>query len=114
MDNRILTPDHLAAYRRFLNREERAPATVEKYLRDVSAFAAWLGKRPMDTAGVAPSKVFPHNLRHLLAMTFYRATRDIVQLADLLGHSSVNTTRIYLATAGAEHIRRLEQLGLVS
>lgn len=59
-------------------------------------------------------KVFPHNLRHLFAVTFYKATRDIVKLADLLGHSSINTTRIYLLTTGAEHVRQLELLGLVS
>ena len=65
-------------------------------------------------AGVAPSKVFPHNLRHLFATAFYRATRDIVKLADVLGHSSVDTTRIYLMTTGAEHARQLERLGLIS
>ena len=65
-------------------------------------------------AGVRPSKVFPHNLRHLFATVFYRACRDIVKLADVLGHSSIETTRIYLATSGAEHVRQLERLGLVS
>ncbi len=65
-------------------------------------------------AGVAPSKVFPHNLRHLFAATFYRASRDIVKLADLLGHSSINTTRIYLMTTGTEHVRQLERLGLIT
>ena len=65
-------------------------------------------------AGVAPSKVFPHNLRHLFAATFYRASRDIVKLADLLGHSSINTTRIYLLATGTEHARQLEKLGLVT
>lgn len=65
-------------------------------------------------AGVEPTKVFPHNLRHLFAATFYKATRDIVKLADILGHSSINTTRIYLMTTGAEHARQLERLGLVS
>ena len=65
-------------------------------------------------AGVAPSKVFPHNLRRLFATAFYRATRDIVKLADVLGHSSVDTTRIYLMTTGAEHARQLERLGLIS
>lgn len=65
-------------------------------------------------AGVAPSKVFPHNLRHLFATVFYRASRDLVKLADLLGHSSVNTTRIYLQTAGSEHVRQLERLGLIT
>ena len=65
-------------------------------------------------AGVEASKVFPHNLRHLFATTFYRACHDIVKLADVLGHSSINTTRIYLITTGAEHAKTLERLGLVS
>ncbi len=65
-------------------------------------------------AGVESSKVFPHNLRHLFAATFYKVCRDIVKLADILGHSSINTTRIYLMTTGAEHARQLEKLGLVT
>lgn len=65
-------------------------------------------------AGVESSKVFPHNLRHLFATVFYKACRDIVKLADVLGHSSINTTRIYLMTTGAEHARQLEKLGLVT
>lgn len=67
-----------------------------------------------EQAGVESSKVFPHNLRHLFATCFYRACRDIVQLADVLGHSSIETTRIYLLTTGAEHAKHLERLGLVS
>ena len=63
--------------------------------------------------GVAPSKVFPHNLRHLFATVFYRACRDIAKLADLLGHSSIDTTRVYLMTTGAEHARQIEELGLL-
>ena len=65
-------------------------------------------------AGVERSKVFPHNLRHLFARLFYRACRDVVKLADILGHSSLDTTRIYLISTGAEHARQLERLGLVS
>ena len=65
-------------------------------------------------AGVAPSKVFPHNLRHLFARCFYRVSRDVAKLADVLGHSSIETTRIYLLTSGAEHQRQLDRLGLVS
>ena len=65
-------------------------------------------------AGVESSKVFPHNLRHLFATVFYKVCRDIVKLADVLGHSSINTTRIYLMTTGAEHARQLEKLGLVT
>ncbi len=67
-----------------------------------------------ERAGVSPSKVFPHNLRHLFARTFYKACRDVVQLADVLGHSSVETTRIYLISTGVEHLRRMDRLELVS
>ena len=70
-------------------------------------------KRLCRRAGVSPSKVFPHNLRHLFATTFYKACKDIVRLADVLGHSSIETTRLYLVTTGTEHIRLLEKLGLV-
>ena len=65
-------------------------------------------------AGVEASKVFPHNLRHLFAVSFYKTCKDIVKLADVLGHSSINTTRIYLVSTGAEHARQLEKLGLVT
>lgn len=64
-------------------------------------------------AGVSEDKVFPHNLRHLFARCFYAVDRDIAKLADILGHSSINTTRIYLMTTGAEHRRCLDSLGLV-
>lgn len=63
-------------------------------------------------AGVAPTKVFPHNLRHLFARTFYTAQKDIVTLADLLGHSSIETTRIYLISSGREQQRLLDRLRL--
>ena len=65
-------------------------------------------------AGVAPTKVFPHNLRHLFATLFYKACKNIARLADVLGHSSIETTRIYLITSGAEHQRQIESLDLVS
>ena len=71
-------------------------------------------KRVCKTAGVDSSKVFPHNLRHLFATVFYRTCRDIAKLADLLGHSSIETTRIYLVTSGTEHQREIDRLGLVS
>lgn len=64
-------------------------------------------------AGVIPGKVFPHNLRHLFARTFYRIYKDVARLADVLGHSSIETTRIYLISTGAEHARQIEQLGLI-
>lgn len=64
-------------------------------------------------AGVEPGKVFPHNLRHLFARTYYTLEKDLSRLADILGHSNVNTTRIYTAESGLVHARQLEGLGLV-
>lgn len=83
--------------------------------RGISRRQVWFElKRLCRAAGVEPTKVFPHNLRHLFATTFYRACRDIVRLADVLGHSSIDTTRIYLMVSGAEQQRQLDRLGLVS
>lgn len=64
-------------------------------------------------AGVEASKVFPHNLRHLFARIYYKVTRDVAKLADVLGHSSIETTRIYLLSTGEEQARQLEKLKLV-
>lgn len=64
-------------------------------------------------AGVNPTKVFPHNLRKLFARTFYAIEKDIAKLADILGHSSIDTTRIYIITTGTEHRKKMERLGLV-
>ena len=66
------------------------------------------------SAHVAPGKVFPHNLRHLFARVFYRECPDIVKLADVLGHSSIDTARIYLVASGEEHARVLDRLRLVT
>ena len=64
-------------------------------------------------AGVASEKVFPHNLRHLFARTFYGLEKDIAKLADILGYSSINTTRIYIVATGTEHKRRMENMRLI-
>ena len=66
-----------------------------------------------EQAGVNPQKVFPHNLRHLFARTFYGIEKDIAKLADILGHSSINTTRIYIITTGNEHRQRMENMRLI-
>lgn len=66
-----------------------------------------------ETAGVSKDKVFPHNFRHLFARTFYSLQKDIVRLADVLGHSSVETTRIYTMESGTEHIKMIQKLGLL-
>lgn len=64
-------------------------------------------------ANVNPQKVFPHNLRHLFARVFYGIEKDIAKLADILGHSSINTTRIYIISTGTEHRRRMENMHLI-
>ena len=66
-----------------------------------------------EQAGVSHDKVFPHNLRHLFARTFYSIEKDIAKLADILGHSNINTTRIYIITTGAEHKRKMENMRLI-
>lgn len=96
--------------------------------RHIVSGAIFVGKsgRPLDrstiwhqmkqlckAAGVKESKVFPHNLRKLFARTFYGIEKDIAKLADILGHSSINTTRIYIMSTGIEHRRKIERLGLV-
>ena len=70
-------------------------------------------KRLGQEAGIAGSKLFPHNLRHLFARTFYQVSRDVVKLANVLGHASVETTRIYLMTTGKEYARQLNRMRLV-
>lgn len=66
-----------------------------------------------EAAGVSRDKVFPHNFRHLFARTFYSLQKDIVRLADILGHSNIETTRIYTMESGTEHIKQLQKLGLL-
>lgn len=70
-------------------------------------------KKLCKDANVNPNKVFPHNLRHLFARTFYSIEKDIAKLADILGHSSINTTRIYIISTGIEHRQRMENMRLV-
>jgi Site-specific recombinase XerD len=70
-------------------------------------------KQLCQKSNVEQTKVFPHNLRHLFATTFYKQTKDIVKLSDVLGHTSINTTRIYLISTGKEHLNELERLRLV-
>ena len=76
--------------------------------------AIWkMMKRLCEHAGVPKQKVFPHNLRHLFARTYYSIQKDIVRLADILGHSSINTTRIYTMETGEIHRKQIQQLGLL-
>lgn len=82
--------------------------------RSLSRKQIWAEMKKLCLAAkVNQKKVFPHNLRHLFATAFYRVCKDIVKLADVLGHSSIETTRIYLLTSGSEHRAMLERLQLV-
>ena len=67
-------------------------------------------KKVCELANVPCEKVFPHNLRHLFARTFYGMDKDIAKLADILGHSNINTTRIYIISTGSEHKRKMEKI----
>lgn len=82
--------------------------------RPLDRCAIWkMLKDLCESAGVSKDKVFPHNFRHLFARTFYSLQKDIVRLADILGHSSVETTRLYTIESGTEHIKQLQRLGLL-
>ncbi len=98
---------------------------AERQLRSGAVFVTRSG-RPMDrsniwremkglcaAAHVDPKKVFPHNLRHLFARVFYGLEKDIAKLADILGHSSIETTRLYIISTGAEHRKRMERMHLI-
>lgn len=87
---------------------------VTKNGKPVSRHNIWRDMKALcKDAGVSPSKVFPHNLRHLFARTFYGIEKDIAKLADILGHTSINTTRIYIVTTATEHKRKMENMRLI-
>ena len=113
----ILLPGKLCRKLRKYARQQKT-ASGEIFLtrsgKSLSRRQIWAEmKRLCKAAGVAPSKVFPHNLRHLFARTFYRVCRDVVKLADVLGHSNIETTRIYLISTGAEHAAILRKMRLL-
>ena len=88
----------------FLTREGK-PVNRSNVWKEMKALCA--------SARVLAVKVFPHNLRHLFARTYYRKEKDISKLADLLGHSSINTTRIYIVSSGTEHKKQIERMNLI-
>ena len=93
---------------------ESGPVFITRSGRPLDRSNIWSDmKKLCRTAGVAEVKVFPHNLRHLFARMYYGLEKDIVRLADILGHASINTTRIYTMESGAEHRRQLERMRLV-
>ncbi len=87
---------------------------VTKFGKPLSRCNIWKEMKGLcEEAHVAPGKVFPHNLRHLFARSFYEIDKDISKLADVLGHSSIDTTRVYVITTGAEHRRKMESMHLI-
>ena len=96
------------------NHIKSGPILLSKTGKPMNRTTVWREMKSVcKAANVNPSKVFPHNLRHLFARVFYKMEKDIAKLADILGHSSINTTRIYLVATGKEHRRKMERMGLV-
>ncbi len=90
---------------------QSGPVFVTKNGEPLNRSNIWRDMKALcQRAGVSAQKVFPHNLRHLFARTFYSIEKDIVRLADLLGHSNINTTRIYTMETGYQHMNRLEKV----
>ncbi len=97
-----------------LNRISSGSVFVTKNGRPISRHNIWRDMKALCCeAGVEATKVFPHNLRHLFARTFYGIEKDIAKLADILGHTNINTTRIYITTTAQEHKRKMENMRLV-
>lgn len=93
---------------------ETGPIFITKTGKPMSRTNIWREMKNLcNDAEVNPDKVFPHNLRHLFARTFYGIEKDIAKLADILGHSSIDTTRIYIISTGDEHRRRMEHMHLI-
>lgn len=102
--------------KRYLRRENRTagPVFVTRTGTPLDRSNIWRDmKRLCESADVAPEKVFPHNLRHLFARTYYSIEKDISRLADILGHTDIGTTRIYTMESGKTHARQMERMKLV-
>lgn len=90
------------------------PIFITRTGKPISRTNIWREMKNLcEQANVNPNKVFPHNLRHLFARVFYGIEKDIAKLADILGHSSINTTRIYIISTGNEHRQRMENMRLI-
>ena len=104
------------ALKKYAQRKKRTAGTifVTRTGKPLDRSNIWRDMKALcESAGVSKEKVFPHNLRHLFARTFYAMEKDLGRLADILGHSSINTTRIYTAESGSVHAAQMERLGLV-
>lgn len=113
----VFLPDRLRTLlSRYAKKQKRTagPVFVTRTGKPLDRSNIWRDMKTLcEDAKVAPGKVFPHNLRHLFARTYYTLEKDISRLADILGHTNINTTRIYTAESGAVHIRQIGRMGLV-
>lgn len=113
----VLLPTKLCTLLKCYLRQQKksaGPVFTTRTGRPIDRSNIWRAMKALcGQARVAPEKVFPHNLRHLFARTFYAAEKDLLRLADLLGHASINTTRIYTLESGAEHLRQLDRMHMV-
>ncbi len=113
----VILPDKLCKMLRVYAKGQKitsGPIFVSRNGKPLDRSNIWkLMKALCKSANVAKEKVFPHNLRHLFARTFYTLEKDIVRLADILGHSSINTTRIYTMETGETHRKQIQKLGLL-
>ncbi len=113
----VILPDRLCKMLREYAKGQNitsGPIFVTKTGKPLDRSAIWKRMKSLcESAGVDEKKVFPHNLRHLFARTFYTLQKDIVRLADILGHASINTTRIYTMETGDIHRRKIQKLGLL-
>ena len=103
--------------KKYLKKEKRTTGAVfvTRTGKPLNRSNIWRDMKALcESADVEPEKVFPHNLRHLFARTYYTLEKDLSRLADILGHSNVNTTRIYTMESGTVHARQMERIGLFS
>lgn len=115
-ERQVLLPKQLVIQLQQYCRKQKiqsGPVFITRTGRPLSRSNIWAAMKQLGkVANVEPQKIFPHNLRHLFALTYYRLEKDIVRLADILGHTSVDTTRIYTATSNRECIKTLSRMGL--
>ena len=113
----VFLPDKLRRLlKKYLQKQDRTVGQVfvTKTGKPLNRSNIWRGMKALcESADVAPGKVFPHNLRHLFARTYYTLEKDLSRLADILGHSNVNTTRIYTVESGVVHARQMERMELI-
>ncbi|MEG2138325.1 MAG: tyrosine-type recombinase/integrase [Oscillospiraceae bacterium] len=113
----VFLPDNLRrVLRKYVQTQKRTAGAVfvTRSGKPIDRSNIWRDMKALcESAGIAPGKVFPHNLRHLFARTYYSIEKDLSRLADILGHSSVNTTRIYTIESGTIHKGQMERMGLI-